>query len=194
MRARILAVLASGLLVAACQQSGNAPSMTANPASPSSVVDMSSADVPFHSEIVWTKVEGSQVGLCDRPAPAGKVYLMRNTQTGTHVTTHLGEGAFLGHTCVYGIPPQTPGGRPVPQGWFADFQWTAANGDVLMATSEFQYWTGVPGQSIAVDNVTFQDGGTGRFQYAQGQGQSFVNAPARTAMFEGTLRYGKKDK
>ena len=191
MRTRILAVLASGLLVAACGQSGNAPSMTANPAGPS-VVGMSTADVPFHSEIVWTKVEGSDISLCDRPAPAGKVYLRRNTQTGTHVTTHLGEGDFLGHTCVYGIV--TPDGRPVFQGWLADFEWTAANGDVLKATSEFQYWTGVPGQSIAVDAVTFHDGGTGRFEYVQGEGMAYVNAVARTAMFEGAIRYGKKDK
>jgi hypothetical protein len=177
--------------MAACEQSGNAPSMTANPSSPSAL-EISGAEVPFHSEVVWSKVEGSQVDLCTRPAPAGKIYLARNTQTGTHVSTHLGAGAFLGHTCVYGIVGTN--GKPVFQGWLADFSWTAANGDVLVATSEFQYWTGVPGQSIAVDLVTFQDGGTGRFQYAQGDGMSYVNAPERTAVFEGTIRYGKKEK
>jgi hypothetical protein len=45
---------------------------------------------------------------------------------------------------------------------------------------------------VAVDRVTFQSGGTGRFQYAEGEGMSYVNAPARTAVYDGTLRYGRK--
>jgi hypothetical protein len=132
-------------------------------------------ETPFHSDVVWTKVEGSRTALCTRPAPAGTVYLMRNTITGTAATSPLGAAEFLGHTCVYG----TPG--TAPAGWFMDIQWTAANGDVLLATSDFQYWTGTPGQSIAVDNVTFVDGGTGRFKYAHGEAISRVDAraPAR---------------
>jgi hypothetical protein len=47
---------------------------------------------------------------------------------------------------------------------------------------------------VAVDKVTFHNGGTGRFEYAEGDGMCYVDAPARTAMYEGTLRYGKKDK
>jgi hypothetical protein len=82
----------------------------------------------------------------------------------------------------------------VPQGWFADIRWTAANGDVLLATSDFLYWTGAPGQSVAVDRVRFQNGGTGRFQFAEGDGMCYVDAPARTAVYEGTIRYGKREK
>ncbi len=96
-------------------------------------------EVPFHSDVVWTKVEGSRTALCTRPAPAGTVYLMRNTITGTAVSSPLRAGEFLGHTCVYG----TPGGAPA--GWFMDIQWTAADGDVLLATSDFQVLDRNPG-------------------------------------------------
>lgn len=190
MRTPFALVLVLVLCLAGCAQSSDTPAAPAAPLAPTAVLSSSpgDVDVPFHSEVAWTKVEGSQTSLCTQVLPEGKVYLMRNTQTGTAVSTHLGAGSFLGHTCVYG-PPSGP-----PQGWFADFTWTAANGDTLRATSEFLYWTGTPGKSVAVDKMTFRDGGTGRFQFAEGEGMVHVNAPARTAAFDGTLRYGKKDK
>jgi hypothetical protein len=116
---------------------------------------------------------------------------MRNTNTAQAVSTHLGAGDYENHTCVYGT---IVNGKRSPAGWLADVRWTAANGDVLLATSDFLYWTGTPGQSVAVDRVTFQNGGTGRFQFAEGEGMAYVDAPAKTAMYEGTLRYGKKQK
>ena len=73
-------------------------------------------------------------------------------------------------------------------------RWTAANGDVLLATSDFLYWTGTPGKSVAVDKVTFQNGGTGRFLFAEGEGMAYVDAPAGQPCTRGTLRYGKKEK
>jgi hypothetical protein len=145
-------------------------------------------EVPFHSEIAWSKVERSDVALCVVPPPAGRVYLMRNTLSGTAVSTHLGKGAFLGHTCVYGTPERGP------EGWLMDVRFTAANGDVLLANARFIRWTGTPGQSVALEEITFQDGGTGRFQFAKGGGTCSVNAPARTAVYEGSLRYGQKAK
>jgi len=42
--------------------------------------------------------------------------------------------------------------------------------------------------------VTFHDGGTGRFQFAAAEGTAYVNAPGRTALYEGALRYGRKEK
>jgi hypothetical protein len=176
-----------------------------NPASPTSGIASGSAaaqsaaakvvEVPFHSEITWTKVVNGGVpdpcqDLHGNP-PAGMSYLMRNTSEGPAVSTHLGTGNFEIHTCVYGTMAN---GRPAPAGWFADMRWTAANGDVLLAMSRFLHWTGQPGRSVAVDSVTFQGGGTGRFVFAEGDGMGYVNAPERTAMFEGTLRYGKKEK
>jgi hypothetical protein len=205
MRALFTVLLASSVCLAGCGQAADSPMTALNPAAPTAGIGSASAaaksaeatavELPFHSEITWTKVVNGGApdpcqGLHGNP-PAGMSYLMRNTSEGPAVSTHLGDGNFEIHTCVYGTMAN---GRPAPAGWFADMRWTAANGDVLLATSRFLYWTGTPGKSVAVDSVTFQNGGTGRFQYAEGEGMSYVNAPARTAVYEGTLRYGKKEK
>jgi hypothetical protein len=193
MRALLIVALVSACLVAGCQHGGVSETLVSPTAIASTVSGAASAEaaggsvaVPFHSDLTWTKVTGSDVSLCTHPLPAGKVYLQRNTQMGIAVSTHLGTGEFVGHTCVYG--------SAMPQGWFADYRWTAANGDELLATSEFQYWTGQPGKSVAVDKITFRDGGSGRFEFAQGEGMAYINAPERTAAFEAILRYGKKEK
>ncbi len=190
---RMVVVLVTALCFAGCSQSAKgptAPSALQAPAALLSASPSSTEDVqgPFHSEVVWQKVVGTQVALCTVPLPAGKVYLQRNTQMGTAVSTHLGTGSFLGHTCVYGTKATGP------EGWFGEVEWTAANGDVLRATSAFVRWTGVPGKSIAIDYTTFQGGGTGRFQFAEGTATCEVNAPGRTGTYDGSLRYGKKQK
>jgi hypothetical protein len=198
MRSSLLAVLVSGLFLAACDGNAAKPSALANPVSPTAVSgsgsDTSATEnaepvaVPFHAEVVWQKIEGSDVALCTRQPPAGMVYKQHNAQYGTAVATHLGTADFEGHTCVYGPPA---GG---PAGWLGEVRWTAANGDVLLTTSEFLNWTGTPGKSVAMEHVTFQGGGTGRFQFATGEASCAVNAPARTATYDGLLRYGKKEK
>lgn len=193
MRAPLVLVLASVLFLVGCTPSADRPNALASPVAPTTASEPLSTpaqgvvEVPFHSELTWEKAPGSDISLCTHPLPIGKVYLMRNTNTGIAVSTHLGTGDYENHTCVYGTP-----GRP--EGWFADIRWTAANGDVLLATSDFQRWTGAPGQSVAIDIVTFQNGGTGRFQFAEGKGMAYVNAPERTAVYDGTLRYGRKEK
>lgn len=186
-------VLVSLLCLGGCSQSATSPSALGASPAPTAVLSPSQVspagvEGPFHSDVDWSKVEGSEVSLCTVPLPEGKVYLMRNTLSGPAVSTHLGSGTFLGHTCVYGTRERGP------EGWLMDVRWTAANGDTLLATAEFIRWTGTPGQSIALERVTFQDGGTGRFQFAEGTGTCYVNAPQRTAVYEATLRYGKKEK
>ena len=198
MRPVLIVLLVSALSVAGCGQTADNPGALASPAAPTPVLQSTAGatgapaektvEVPFHSELVWTKVEGSLTSLCTRPLPEGKVYLQRNTILASAVSTHLGEGDYEGHTCVYGTTQRGP------EGWFGDMRWTAANGDVLLGVSEFLRWTGVPGRSVAIDKVSFIDGGTGRFLFAEGEGLSYVNAPERTAVFDGTLRYGKKEK
>jgi hypothetical protein len=203
MRALLVVVLASCPFLVGCGQAADVPSPLTSPASPSDVVGsgtqaakapaVDAVEVPFHSEVTWTKAEGSITALCTHTPPAGTVYLQRNTITGEAISTHLGKGEYEGHTCVYGTPPTTTTG-PIFKGWIDDVRWTAANGDVLLAVSEFQRWTGAFGASTAIEKVTFLDGGTGRFQYAEGEGMSYVDAPGKTALYDGTLRYGKKQK
>jgi hypothetical protein len=190
---RLVVVFVTALCFAGCSQSAKVPTAPGALQAPAAVLSASQSStdevqVPFHSEVAWQKFEGTQVALCTLPLPDGKVYLMRNTQTGTAVSTHLGTGQFLGHTCVYGTRAKGP------EGWFGEVEWTSANGDVLRATSAFVRWTGTPGKSIAIEQVTFRDGGTGRFQFAEGTGTCDVNAPGRTATYDGSLRYGKKQK
>ena len=206
MRALFVVMVAGGLCLAGCGQAADSPVVLDNPVGPSLITGSGSAaaktgaagtvEVPFHSELTWEKIPGSDISLCTHSLPAGKVYLQRNTNKGVAVSTHLGAGTYENHTCVYGTPgtPGPPATPPKPEGWFADIRWTAANGEILLATSDFLYWTGKPGQSVAVDRVTFQNGGTGRFLFAKGEGMAYVDAPARTAVYEGTLRYGKKEK
>ena len=58
----------------------------------------------------WEKTPGSDISLCTHALPAGKVYLMRNTNRGIAVSTHLGTGEYENHTCVYGDPGKPEGG------------------------------------------------------------------------------------
>jgi hypothetical protein len=200
MRVLFVVMLASGLCLAGCGQAAESPSVLENPAGPTVVTGSGTAaastsaartvELPFHSEVIWDKTM-NQVpeGHCTRTLPGGLVYKWLTHNEGTHLSTHLGSGAYENYLCVFG-PAQG-----APTGWYAEvIRWTAANGDVLLGTSEFQRWTGTPGRSIAVEIVTFHDGGTGRFQFAEGDGMSGINAPERTAVYDGTLRYGKKQK
>jgi hypothetical protein len=97
-------VLVSLLCLGGCSQPANSPAAPGSPLAPTAVLSpsqLSPADVevPFHSEVAWSKVEGTEVALCTVPLPEGKVYLMRNTLSGTAVSTHLGSGTWVGHTC-----------------------------------------------------------------------------------------------
>lgn len=203
MREPLIAILASGLFLVGCGQAADGPGAPASPAAPTAVVssDFQAAsapaaqavEVPFHSEIAWTKVvNGGNPGPCQGlhgDPPAGMAYLMRNTSEGPAVSSHLGAGVFEIHTCVYGTS--------APAGWFADMRWTAANGDELLATSKFVTWAMESGARFAVDKVTFQNGGSGRFQFAEGEAESrvYVSGPlAGHAVYDGTLRYGRKEK
>jgi len=208
MRELLIVFLASGLSMAGCGQAAVGPGALASPAAPTSVLgsDAQAAsapaaktvEVPFHSEVTWTKVvNGGDPGPCQDlhgNPPDGMIYLMRNTNEGVAVSTHLGTGDYVNHTCVYG---RIVDGKPAPAGWLADVRWTAANGDELYATSAFVRWVITPEARVAIENVTFRDGETGRFAFAEGQAECQVNVTgplARTATYEGTLRYGKKEK
>jgi hypothetical protein len=199
MRALLIVVLAAGLFLAGCGQAADSPSVLTSLTGPTTVVTSGTqaaaapaADpvaLPFHSEVIWEKTMNQvPAGHCARTLPAGLVYKWLTHNEGTHVSTHLGSGAYENYLCVFGT-------AQAPTGWYAEvIRWTAANGDLLLGTSEFQHWTGAPGRSIAVETVTFHDGGTGRFRFAEGDGMSGINAPERTAVYDGTLRYGKKNK
>jgi hypothetical protein len=50
---------------------------------------------------------------------------------------------------------------------------------------------GTPGFKF-IESLTFLDGGTGRFEHAEGIGTGIVDPVAQTAVYDGWIRYGKK--
>jgi hypothetical protein len=120
-------------------------------------------------------------GSCAKPVPEPLTVLWLSRIAGTAKTTHLGP----------------PPGNGIPMGWYPDVQiWTAANGDKLMGTGELIGFTtppGTPGFKF-IESLRFLDGGTGRFEYTAGEGTGLVDAVAGTAVYDGRIRYGKKEK
>jgi hypothetical protein len=155
LRALVVLLMASGVLGIGCGQAADSPAALRSPAAPILATGSSEAaakaaapgevELPFHSEIAWAKVvNGRDAGPCQGlhgDPPNGMIYLMRNTSEGPAVTTRLGVSDFEIHTCVYGTMVNE---TKRPAGWRADLRWTSANGDVLLATSQFLYWTGQP--------------------------------------------------
>src|SRR5574340_1178664 len=101
MRTPIGLVLLMALPLAGCGQSTPVspaapppPTAISSAAGPNgaSATASSSAGValPFHAEVGWDKMQGTDVSLCTVPLPEGKVYLMRNTLSGPAEGTHLG--------------------------------------------------------------------------------------------------------
>jgi hypothetical protein len=157
--------------------------------------------LPFHSEVTW-QVEQVPVpeGRCTEPLPDGLAYLWLSRIPGVAHTTHLGTGSYYVELCVYGIltnPDAPPPANGIPMGWYADVQiWTAANGDELKATGRMIGFTSAPGTPgfKFIESLTFLDGGTGRFAFAEGTGTGLVDPVAQTAVYDGWIRYGRNEK
>lgn len=209
---RTFAVVAAGLLVAGCGDPGQSTSPTSPsalasgavsgvPAAASTAAGAADVQLPFHSEGAWSKNMLPPDARCVRPAPAPHAFLWVSEITGTATSTHLGTGPFDAVLCVYGrlINPQAPpgpGSNGVPAGWFVESAvWKAANGDRLIGAGALTGFTappGTPGMKF-IETYHFLDGGTGRFQYAEGDVTSYVS-PGGEVVMDGWIRYGKKEK
>ncbi len=213
---RAIAVVAvAGMLAAGCQREAADDPTSSGPVTGigqdqaqtrqaltqgAQVASSSTTRLPFHSEVVW---HAEQVpvpeGRCTKPVPEGLTVLWLSRIAGAADTTHLGTGPYYVELCVYGqltSPGAPPPGNGIPMGWYPDVQmWTAANGDKLMGTGELLGFTAPPGTpgSKFIESLRFLDGGTGRFEYAEGEGRGLVDVVAGTAVYDGWIRYGKKD-
>lgn len=197
MRPLIAIVLAAGLVAGACEapqlEAPMGPDELAMNASPASV------QLPFHSEVDWDFVQVPlPSGRCTGELPEGLSYLWLTELTGTAVSTHLGRGAFEGSLCLYGQltnPEADPPDNGIPFGWMeGELVLTAANGDRLHVrawSTGFTAPPGTPGWKFIEEGV-FVDGGTGRFQHAEGQFTGYVDSEAQTAVYDGWIRFGKK--
>jgi hypothetical protein len=195
MRALTATVLAAGLALVACDSLPQEATMAPD-VSHQTVPD--AARLPFHAWVDWQFVQVPlPAGRCTAPLPAGMSYLWLTRLTGTAVSTHLGEGAFEGSICIYGQlvdPGADPPANGVPFGWQDGvFVLTAANGDRLHGT---EWSTGVtappgtPGWQFT-EQGTFVDGGTGRFEHAEGEFTGLVDPVAQTAVYDGWIRFGR---
>jgi hypothetical protein len=155
--------------------------------------------LPFHSEIVWDRLDQEPIpeGRCTAPLPSGLSYLWLSKEYGTATTAHLGTGPYYAEFCVYGIlsnPELPPPGNGTPMGFNAiELTWTAANGDTLKATAELIGVMTNPALAF-VCAVSFQDGGTGRFAHAHGTVTGLVypdpeNPQAGREVHDGWFRY-----
>ena len=157
MRVLFVVMLASGLCLAGCGQAADRPVVLDNPVGPSLITGSGSAaaqasgakavEVPFHSEITWTKVVNGGVpdpcqGLHGNP-PEGMVYLMRNTSEGPAVSTHLGAGDFQIRTCVYGTGSST--GSACLWGGSLICTGRRPTATCCSRRADFLYWTGTAG-------------------------------------------------
>jgi hypothetical protein len=202
---RVVATIAVAGLSATCGSTD-----ASRPTAPSNVVAAARIQaerpgagemVPFHSEAVW-QFEQMPIpaGHCTQGVPDGLSYLWFSKIFGTASSTHLGTGPYEIDLCLYGTltdPAAAPPNNGVPMGWYAERQvWTAANGDQLRATGaliDFTAPPGTPGFKF-VESLSFLDGGTGRFEHAQGSGEGIVDPVAQTAVYDGLIRYGMKQK
>lgn len=161
-----------------------------------------SAMLPFHSVATLVQLEQVPVptGRCTTPSPPGLSYLWLSKATDAATSTHLGRGSHHIELCVYGLltnPSAAPPNNGIFMGYFVDRQmWTAANGDQLLATGEFLGVIGTPGTPDfrVKESVIFADGGTGRFQFAEGTAEALINPMTGASVVNGWIRYGQKEK
>ncbi len=152
----------------------------------------------FHSEMSWNLVQVPlPPGRGHSPLPEGMSFLWLSRFSGTAVSTSLGTGPIEGSICIYGHltdPVAEPPGNGQPVGWTdGRMTFTAENGDRLLATIQSTGMSGEPGASDwhFTEEGAFVDGGTGRFQHAEGRIAGAIYPLAQTAVYDGWIRFGE---
>ncbi|NIT02134.1 MAG: hypothetical protein GTO09_08375 [Candidatus Latescibacteria bacterium] len=123
--------------------------------------------LPFHGNfagpVLGFNMDPEAITVRCGNAPAGKVAWAIASFEGWGTATHLGRSYIYAEHCSY---------RPIdgaPDGTYGqgEITATAANGDVLLV----RYDNGISDpQGNFMDEITFMDGGTGRFSIASGYG------------------------
>lgn len=197
---RLISVVCIGVVSATCGSTdvGRPTAPGAVSAGPLDQRARAGETVPFHSEVFDWHIEQISVpaGHCTTPAPGGYSYLWRSAISATARSTHLGTGPYEVSLCIFGTltnaaaPPPNNG---IPAGWLVEREvWTAANGDQLLATGALlEVIDPVAGKFK--ESVTFLPGGTGRFAYAEGSLTGIVDGSVPIAIYDGTIRYGRKE-
>lgn len=180
--------------------SGPTPVSASTPHTGAALTPGAGEQLPFHSEMTWQVAQESvPAGSCTREI-SGLSLLWLSKISGTATSTHLGTGPYYAELCMYGIltnPGAPPPGNGIPMNWYIQTQmWTAANGDRLMATGELAGLATPPDDPNLkfIENLRFLDGGTGRFEFAEGEGTGIVDPVGLTTVYDGWIRYGRRQK
>ncbi|MFW6330817.1 MAG: hypothetical protein ACOC3J_03735 [Gemmatimonadota bacterium] len=148
--------------------------------------------VPFHGTTA-----GMLLGM--HSAPPGRCpppYYLLALYQGRGTATHLGRFTISGSECIYMEPP-APGQAPDPStmaAGYADFVFTAANGDQLMVAYDEDTVEYQSDNSILWSATPYATGGTGRFAGAElvdvtwKGGASMVTGEIYSS-FDGWIRY-----
>lgn len=117
--------------------------------------------------------------------------------SGWGTMSHLGESQITASHCSYGVPDDT---SCIPDGTYGEGSIItyADNGDILLGAYENGISTPPDPVAIFMDEVTFVDGGTGRFTFASGGGVEIGSVnfdetpPSFTLQMTGEIAYKKK--
>jgi hypothetical protein len=132
--------------------------------------------------------------------PEGKIAWGIASFTGSGTGTHLGLHSIYAEHCSYGYLITLPDGSldVDPDGTYGQgrITITAANGDVLLAEYDDGISYPEDGLVVFMDNVTFVDGGTGRFTFASGSASergtvNFTNFTFTTEI-SGVIDYSRR--
>jgi hypothetical protein len=197
---RVVITLVWIAFMVGCGHTPSPTAPTATSAAKASAALASDQPVPFHAEAVFDLQQiAVPPGQCTQATPDGTTVLwMSHASSGDVTITHLGSVRLEDDMCVFGTllnPGGAPGQNGIPSGWYVDREvWTAANGDQLLARGELVGFTAPPGTPGAkfIESIRFQDGGTGRFEFAEGEGQWLVDMTTMSAVADGWIRYGRK--
>jgi hypothetical protein len=153
--------------------------------------------LPFHAELDFECRQITvPVDQCVGIPPTGE-YLWLTEIRGTGSATHPGRVKLEGTLCVFGEltrPGADPPGNGTPTGYHGNCVWVADDGDRLAGTVRLAGSTGEPGTPdfVMLEAVRFVDGGTGRFQFAEGEATAYVNEANRSHTCDGWIRYGRR--
>lgn len=200
-----LTALALGGVLAACERAGvtGAEAVMQDRNGPEATVrqQLAGAQLPFHVDVVNYQFQQvpAPPGRCTEALPPGLDYLWMTRLWGDVRGTHLGTGRLDGSICVYGqlkdagAPPPDNG---IPMGWVEGrIAMIAADGDRLNLTAWSTGVTAPPGTPgfKFIEEFRFVNGGTGRFELADGDGIGYVDPVAQSAVYDGWIRYGRKE-
>lgn len=159
-------------------------------------------ELPFYGSFtggLFLETELDEEIVADRcpSTPDGKVVWAIASFWGDGIATHLGKTYVEANHCSY-ASPMPPDGIYMPDGTYGqgELAFFAANGDMLSATYANGVSLSPPPVVQFMDEISFTDGGTGRFRFASGGGVEMGSAnlldETFTLQMSGVISYKRR--